>query len=675
MKIQYIRLRNFKGIRDLEIKANGKSLNIYGTNETGKTTINDAISFILFNKDTLDRSPDNFGIKTREKYPDGTLGEHLHELEHSVEILFSGVPGRKTDELKLQKIYKETWTGCKSSKEKRLTGHEIVYYVDDVECKKAMDYKEVIDSIGSEEVLKILTIPEYFAGKMHWSDRRRVLKDYAGKISDQDVIDSDEGLNSYMEILENRDHDNSKKFFNDRRKKLLEQIDDVATRIDEASRQIVELDPEKVKESQNQIKALKQQISELDQQINKVKAGGGSPQLKVKISEKESEVLRLRNQHAEKESDALADMRKRVSELEDKLDTANTKFRDAKRAFDNAKSDVEKAVNLKQRIEQQIQIERAREFTEPSQSESCELCERSYNMECPSCHHEFSTGGESIDVQGLKKKFNSEKAEKIKNLQNDLNESQDLYNDAHTQMKDLEAKGANLSGKVKQAEQAVAKASELLLERKKSFTAFEETDAYKELQAVIEELQNKVDQVDSDIDKDVSLIQEKKQPIENDIEGLGKIIHTAESNERVNNRILELQQSRVKYRDELEECEHNLEVIKLFEITSSRIVTERVNKLFRPVTWQMFETQVNGDINPDVCEAVYKGVPFNEALNNAAKTQAGVIIINKLSEFYGVSLPLIIDERESVVELPEHDMQVISLYVSEKDKELRIEVA
>jgi hypothetical protein len=55
--------------------------------------------------------------------------------------------------------------------------------------------------------------------------------------------------------------------------------------------------------------------------------------------------------------------------------------------------------------------------------------------------------------------------------------------------------------------------------------------------------------------------------------------------------------------------------------------------------------------------------------------QVGLDIIRTLQEHYQFRPPVWIDNRESIVELPKLDCQVISLIVSEKDKTLRVEPA
>ena len=94
VRLKQMKLRNFKGTRDLTIDFNCKDTNIYGRNETGKTTIVDAFMWIFFNKDSSGAS--DFDIKTKNSY-----GEYLHNLEHSVEATLD-VDGTET---KFMKVY------------------------------------------------------------------------------------------------------------------------------------------------------------------------------------------------------------------------------------------------------------------------------------------------------------------------------------------------------------------------------------------------------------------------------------------------------------------------------------------------------------------------------------------------------------------------------------------
>lgn len=62
IKILRLTMDNFKGHQHLELDLNGGNLNVYGTNATGKTTIFDAFTWLLFGKNS--NGSGTFGIKS-----------------------------------------------------------------------------------------------------------------------------------------------------------------------------------------------------------------------------------------------------------------------------------------------------------------------------------------------------------------------------------------------------------------------------------------------------------------------------------------------------------------------------------------------------------------------------------------------------------------------------------
>ena len=102
----------------------------------------------------------------------------------------------------------------------------------------------------------------------------------------------------------------------------------------------------------------------------------------------------------------------------------------------------------------------------------------------------------------------------------------------------------------------------------------------------------------------------------------------------------------------------------------TELVSEKVNNLFTFVKFKLFDKQINGGIQ-ETAEATYKGVPYG-SLNNAAKINAGLDVINALSKKFEKEIPIFVDNAESVNELVDVDSQLIRLVVS-KYKNLRIE--
>ena len=97
MKLKKLEINNFKGIKNLVVTFDDNT-KIYGKNASGKTTIFDAYSWLLWDKDSLNRK--NFNIKPFNE--DG-------EVKHGIESRVSGVIEADGKEILLSKTYKEVW--------------------------------------------------------------------------------------------------------------------------------------------------------------------------------------------------------------------------------------------------------------------------------------------------------------------------------------------------------------------------------------------------------------------------------------------------------------------------------------------------------------------------------------------------------------------------------------
>jgi hypothetical protein len=89
------------------------------------------------------------------------------------------------------------------------------------------------------------------------------------------------------------------------------------------------------------------------------------------------------------------------------------------------------------------------------------------------------------------------------------------------------------------------------------------------------------------------------------------------------------------------------------------MVEERVNGLFQLVKFKMFDKQINGGETLN-CVCMIGGVPYSD-LNTASKINAGLDIINTLQNYYKVSAPVFIDNRESISEIVEMNCQIVNL--------------
>ena len=118
------------------------------------------------------------------------------------------------------------------------------------------------------------------------------------------------------------------------------------------------------------------------------------------------------------------------------------------------------------------------------------------------------------------------------------------------------------------------------------------------------------------------------------------------------------------------------DLVKAFELAKIKAVTDKLNSRFKYVKWQMFAEQVNGGY-ADVCIPTVEGTSYDGLLNHGKKLLAELDIALAFQNFYGVKLPLILDDAESVdVErIPKVDRQLIVLRrEGEKGTPLTVEV-
>ena len=221
MILKEMTLINFKGIRAKTFKFTDGINVIRGKNATGKTTILDAFLWCLFGKDSQDRK--DFEIKTYDK--DNIV---IPQLDHEVEIVLF------TDrDVRLKRCFKEIWTQKRGSQDIEFTGHETVYFWNDVPLKMS-DYNTKISELVNEWIFKSLTNTAYFHS-LHWEKRREIIFSLAGKIEDKELLnDNLKGVDAILN--EGKTLAEAKAEIGAKRKKIKNELNDIPSRIDEAER-------------------------------------------------------------------------------------------------------------------------------------------------------------------------------------------------------------------------------------------------------------------------------------------------------------------------------------------------------------------------------------------------------------------------------------------------------
>ncbi|MDI9418751.1 MAG: hypothetical protein QM399_01050, partial [Bacillota bacterium] len=290
---------------------------------------------------------------------------------------------------------------------------------------------------------------------------------------------------------------------------------------------------------------------------------------------------------------------------------------------------------------------------------------------CPTC-------GQALPAEQLESArekaladFNRKKAEKLASITAEGKQLASLKSsyeeELNTHRKAIEKYTKEMAN-LEQKEAALKAEIDNLIQEAKSV---ETTPEYVSLQKQYEELQDQIRQAQADVSTTVAAIQKEADEISGAIQALEQAAARFKARENGLKRIEELKAEERKLAAEYEELEQQLYLTEEFIRAKVRLLEDRINSKFRMARFKLFDEQVNGAL-AECCETTFNGVPYGN-LNNGARLNIGLDIINTLAEHYGFAPPVWLDNAESVTDILPTKGQQIRLVVSEKDKQLRVE--
>lgn len=323
LRLKKISIENFKGITQLLIDFHNRTT-ISGQNATGKTTIMDAFTWLLFNKDSEGKA--DFNIR-----PNNRQGEPIDNLV----IKVSAVLEKDGKDILLCKKQEQNWVKKKGSEVSQLQGNINKYEINEIP-KTEKDYKAYIDDLMKEELFKLITSPQAFTS-LKWKDQRTILLKLVSEVTDQDVISTNQKFSPLSEVLSEFSVDD----LTAKAKKALKELNnrqaELPARIDEASKGLVQAD---FAECENQKADLEKQINDLTEQENNAsKASEALTQINNAIMQKQFDLGDLKRKANEK----LMDQRR---EIQRKIDDAGYSFSDAIREFEKTEREIKQKQEL-----------------------------------------------------------------------------------------------------------------------------------------------------------------------------------------------------------------------------------------------------------------------------------------------------------------------------------------
>lgn len=652
MKILSIAMENFHNQKELAINFSTLVTNIYGANGTGKTTVMDALHFLLYQKDSKGRS--NTSVR-----PYDANGELVHDIVTTVKGTFEDEVGQFC----LQVDYRENWTKISGSEERKLTGNTTDYYIDGIP-KKAKEYADFISKHFPEPWYTITTSPTTFPG-MPWQKQREVLLALIGDIGVDSVVAAyaKVGLSAISEDLHKFSANDLKKKWDKEKKTWAVKLKEIPARIDELRHNLYEGNAEAQRaELDRLIEGNRARAAYYMEKKAAILNGTGADKINLEIMQLEEKLEAIRRAHRENKDKVMAPFNKAHEDICSRIVVNNGQLSVMR----------QRATEMNKHIrEQEQRLDVLRSTWDAVNSEVFT------DTACPHCHRPY----DADMLKPMEQAFNKSKAGRLEQCNNDgsalaqkLGEDKKEYSQLMQTINELARYEIEEAPKLREANNT--KMNEALSrlkpleetvhpQTKEPFYAIREQ--LEIARKNLERLKNRDDSQIADIDAHIKT--EKDQEAAYMVE-MSKVERDTELRERIE--VLTKEKKNVMV--ELEAVERRLFLLNKFIVCKIQLIDQKVNDMFSSVRFRLFEKNIGNEGIKETCELMMHGVPYRN-LSFAEQHVAGMDIINTISKFYNMSNPLFIDNRESITSLPEGQGQIINLIVNDADKVLRVEHA
>lgn len=656
-------IQNFKGCTGRTINFADKT-KICGANATGKTTIFDAFTFLLFNRDSLGSS--DFDIR-----PLDADGKMINNIEISVKARISV----DDEEFELKKVQKQKWVKKRGTDSREFQGNQNEFEINGYP-KSQKEFKEFISEIVDEDVFNLITNPAAF-NSLPWKKQRETLMEFVGDFTDEQIAGTfGERYATLIPELRIASTDDILKKYTKAKSLLNKTMVELPARIDEVSKQLVIAD----------VGALEVEKAAKEAELSKVEAdlSGGNGKT-GEINSKREEILNLKfhlseiqNKANQKLFDDSAQIRE---EVDKKREVVENLLHELSVVRDNGRtvqSEYHAHENDVKRLLNDWKAEKAKKFPEfvPLEplSDSATVC--------PTCGQELPEDVKKKNIadyearkQAHEDDYNKRKADFEADHEKKLADITKAGSDAAKLRDEAKDKWGTFESAVKTYEQKIEEAKRVYGEEKSKLDKIPKVAdisnnaEYKATNEKISALEKEITELSSVVSDNAEL-EAKKSILKDEIaEIAGKIL--AADNSKVKERIAELEAEQKEVGQKIANQEMMIDLVEDFIRTKMNMISEKINEMFKIVSFKMFAEQINGGIK-ETCECTVNGVPLS-SLNNGHRIVAGLDIIHSLSNLYGVSCPIFVDNAESINDfnVPEMDAQMIYLTVTD-DKELKV---
>lgn len=639
MKILFLKslkIENFKGCKKREIQF-GSVTDIYGDNGTGKTTIADAFTWLLFNRDSTGSA--KFGVRPRnaDKSP----------VDH-VEIMVEGEFEVDGSPITLKKVQKQNWVKKRSSATQELQGNLNEYEINGFPAKEK-EFKEKVSEIIDDTRFRLVTDPRTFAS-LDWKEKRKIIMQLVTEITDEDVLKAGD----FSAVADDLAMASADKCLDKYRKTLLrlkKEQAEIPTRIDEASRSIIEVD----------VAELELQKNALNEKLEAVRKDRDDFSSKYKrVSELNAEIMKIKLDMGDLERKHNSDYQQQVKAARFEYDSAFARICH----WESQKSLVESTLNSRNETLEDLKAELSdlgRKWLETKH-----MSIDPSDTVCDKCGQEYPENKKEEILQD----FSRRKEQRLEEINAKGNAVKERIKNVEKDIVSFEEKLKKISGDLEAAKRE-AEEKKSAMESIKQPGPVEDLPEYIELEKKLQDLNTDLGSID-DGENYRKQLEIQERGIKEELAVVEKNLALDQANEASRDRILELNKELKEVSQKIADCEAKILLLEKFTVQKMNMLSARVDEKFSFVKINMFNSQINGGMT-ETCDITVEGVNYSD-LNNAKKIQAGLDVIYALQQLYQIKAPIFIDNRESVTSIPENGTQIINMFVSKEDKELRIEI-
>lgn len=639
IKIMRLSLENFKGHAKFELTPNGCNMAVHGDNGTGKTSIYDALTWLLFGKDSAGNGEKNIDIKPL--CSTGAVADHSAITSVEAELDVAG------ERICLKRTYQEVWSTKRGSDTETFDGNTSEYFVDGVPCKK-FAFDDRVHSLVPEDLFRLLTSVSYFAEDLPWQKRREVLFQMAGTMSDREILESAPQFQPLLESMGKLSIEDYKKKLLAERKGFAGTKTDIPARISECQKTVEDLSTLDFAKAKAEVDALSAKQAELAKQIVAMEHNSLADSKRLEIREVKVELDKLIAENntfrASQTAGApdVAGMRLALSRLQSSLAHNQALLRTTEQSVTTYEGQIEESRSRWIAVNGEV-------FTGGT---------------CPTCSQQLPMD----QLRQATESFESGKQARLREIERTAESQKQFLAQTKLRIQNLQTDISSMEEQIKQQEDQIRQADGAVITPADMENFAERKMA---LEGKLSTLDKELQVITGDAASTLELLRDELSTVNAEIRENNGICGKESALNYARERIEQLREEAKNASACLEAVEKMLYMIETYTRYKTRVIEEGVNRLFRIASFRMFREQANGGLE-ERCDVVVNGVPYS-SLNNGMKVNVGIDIINALSRYHGVSVPLFVDNAESVTKLECADTQVIRLVVSADDKKLRCE--